>query len=97
MELVCDFALVFRANASILNTGFACEDGWTPLGNKCVLQPEGLATHAEAVSACQALGGKLAEPKSDLENRLLVAFPENLENDGLWLGLTDAAEEGMYV
>jgi len=54
-------------------------------------------TWSEAKTICQSNGGKLFEPRESVKSQAVVDEIRNIYNDnGIWIGLTDAASEGNW-
>ncbi|PFX30431.1 Macrophage mannose receptor 1 [Stylophora pistillata] len=79
-----------------------CQDGWhlSPDGSRCIGVIFDRKTWQDARWTCKTYGGDLASFHSSIENvlvtSLLVSSWDIEEVGGLWTGLTDADQKGVY-
>ncbi|CAK8671827.1 unnamed protein product [Clavelina lepadiformis] len=71
-----------------------CPAGYLALGHSCMRRTAESGTYAEAEADCASDGGRLVKV-GDMGIRILIY--RNFGKDGLWAGLTDRDEEGVWV
>ena len=84
-----------------LSSRGACPISWAEAGGQCYKHfgkdPDQRFEWTEAETFCQASGGHLASITSEQQEHLVVALILNAKVDETWIGLTDSAEEGVWV
>ncbi len=54
-------------------------------------------TWHEAQRKCRAMGGRMAEVRSSIENDFLMKLALNAKQTGIWLGSTDEVQQGTWL
>ncbi len=72
----------------------SCASGWTKILGRCFYLSTTSLNHADAVSDCQARGGKLFEPRNEDINAAVAALAPS---GYYWLGITDIVTEGVWL
>lgn len=76
-----------------------CMVGWSAFGSSCyTLTPTASNSWTTAQSEAQTLGGYLTAIGSAAENSFIQStFAANAVNGAVWIGFSDAANEGAFV
>ena len=75
-----------------------CPTNWNPVGQKCILFGNDFVNYANAMASCKQNGGRLYEPRDQLEHTLVkeiarVKSPLNAHDHGPWIGINDIKKE----
>ncbi|XP_071844074.1 cubilin-like isoform X19 [Apostichopus japonicus] len=75
-----------------------CKDGWTSYYSDnyyCFMENEQIWSAASR--ACERIGGHLLQVNSSYENEFIWTTMESIDAEFVWLGITDQADEGVWV
>ncbi|XP_071797193.1 low affinity immunoglobulin epsilon Fc receptor-like [Asterias amurensis] len=87
--------LILMAMQSIIVLS-SCPNGWVKWRQSCyILLPEKM-NWVQAEAACKRPGSNLIVPDSREENQFIYEWAVK-GNDGMWIGCTDAAQEGVWL
>ena len=75
----------------------SCPPGWLNWQQSCYFTLPGRMNWFQASEACDRPGGSLVVPNSEEENRFISQSIVQREQEGLWIGCTDAAQEGVWL
>ena len=75
---------------------FAPADSLVFQDKRFKLFAEQLTWH-EAQRKCRAMGGRMAEVRSSIENDFLMKLALNAKQTGIWLGSTDEVQQGTWL
>ena len=80
------------------NRGAVCPSGWYRILDSCIWLSREKKNFNDANHHCdQFHHSRLFEPKSRLQNDLVVTLVENRQNEShAWIGITDRIEEGTF-
>lgn len=71
-----------------------CPDGWTPYRDQCLKLYKDTQTFETSISKCSEKGAALFTPKNERDNTMLRNFAGGYN---VWIGYTDAANEGIWM
>ncbi|VDI56553.1 low affinity immunoglobulin epsilon Fc receptor, partial [Mytilus galloprovincialis] len=80
-----------------------CPTGWESHGLKCYKLSHQVSNFLNAKKYCHDLNSEMIMPKTEEENKIVkkllyqVKFENSSEWDGIWIGLTDIANEGKWI
>ncbi|PIK50763.1 putative macrophage mannose receptor 1-like [Apostichopus japonicus] len=75
-----------------------CKDGWISYNSDnyyCFMENEKIWSAASR--ACERIGGHLLQVNSSYENEFIWTTMESIDAEFVWLGITDQADEGVWV
>ena len=71
-----------------------CPPGWDLINQKCYKFINGHLKFNTAYDMCRTFGGKIFEPKYEMEEELVMDF---YNDQRVWIGITDQDSEGRYL
>ena len=74
-----------------------CPPGWTSLPTGCYFYITGYFTWLKAVNACKEMNSKLIEVETRRENEALRSVLPHPRPRGVWIGVSDIIEEGLWI
>ena len=80
-----------------ISTDLICNRGWVNIEDTCLKVFAENGTWPEAQGVCQDYGGQLASISSQAQTDAAVAMMRLESIEIAWIGLTDLAEEGVFV
>ncbi len=96
MNIILFHLLLLMTMQSIVIVLSSCPAGWVKWRQSCYfLLPEKM-NWIQAEAACKRPGSNLIVPDSREENHFIFEWAVK-ENGGLWIGCTDAAQEGVWL
>ncbi|XP_071797191.1 C-type lectin domain family 4 member C-like [Asterias amurensis] len=96
MNTILFHLLILMTIQSIVIVLSSCPTGWVKWRQSCyILLPEKM-NWVQAEAACKRLGSNHIVPDSKEENDFIFEWAVNGKG-GLWIGCTDAAQEGVWL
>ena len=96
MHTILFHLLILMTMQSIVIVLSSCPTGWVKWRQSCyILLPE-MMNWMQAEATCKRLGSNLIVPDSKEENDFIFDWAVK-GNEGLWIGCTDAAQEGVWL
>ena len=96
MNTILFHLLILMTMQSIVIVLSSCPTGWVKWRQSCyILLPEKM-NWMQAEAACKRPGSNLIVPESKEENDFIFEWAVK-GNDGMWIGCTDAAQEGVWL
>ncbi|XP_071797225.1 uncharacterized protein [Asterias amurensis] len=96
MNTILFHLLILMTMQSIVIVLSSCPTGWVKWRQSCyILLPEKMHW-MQAEAACKRPGSNLIVPDSEEENNFIYEWAVR-GNEGMWIGCTDAAQEGVWL
>ncbi|XP_071797277.1 C-type lectin domain family 4 member M-like [Asterias amurensis] len=96
MNTIIFHLLMLMTMQSIVIVLSSCPTGWVKWHQSCYILLPDMMNWMQAEAACNRLGSNLIVPDSKEENDFIYEWAVR-GNEGMWIGCTDAAQEGVWL